>query len=122
MIAIGIVAGLSILGTLVAINTPSLRDASQFEYDKLCVTQFWTNTTVKPSQLYVKSVIQERLKQRIDWYISTDDISFYDEGSEFVVSIPGDWKGRSPVVIVIKETLESIDGITEVRSIQIACA
>ena len=44
------------------------------------------------------------------------------EEKEFIVTIPGDRKEHSPVVIVIKETLESIDGITGVKSIQIACA
>jgi len=118
----GIVSGISVLGILVSISTPIMKDASQFEYDKLCFTQFWTETAEKPNQLLIKSIIQEQLQKRIEWNISQDDITFYDKNSEFVVTIPGDWKGRSPVIIVVKDTLENIDGITRVNNIRIACA
>ena len=55
-------------------------------------------------------------------YLSPDEITFYDKDSEFAVNITGDWKGRSPVVIVVKETLENIDEITSVRAITVFCS
>lgn len=122
LIIIGIVAGIIVLGILVSLATPTMRDASQFEYDKSCFTQFWTETIKKPNQSHIKDMILEQLKERIQWVISPDEITFYDQDSEFVVNIPGDWKGRSPIVIVVKETLENIDEITSVKSIKIICA
>ena len=119
----GIVGGFIVIGAVFAFNTPSvMKDASQFEYGKLCVTQFWTETQEKPNHLYVKSVIHEQLKQRIEFDIPEDQITIYDEGSEFVVSIPGEHKGRGSLRIVMIDILENIDGIIRVKEIAIACA
>ena len=90
-------------------------------YDKLCVTQFWTETREKPNQLYVKFAVLEPLKiNGLDF--SLDDITFYDEGSEFVVSIPGDWEERSSVVLGVTDALENINEIIRVKETAIACA
>lgn len=93
-----------------------------FEYDDLCRTQFWTETTNKPEQRYVSSLLQEQLKERLDWHISNDKITFWNENEEFVVTIPGNWQGRDAPIIVVKETLERIEGITHVKDIIVACA
>ena len=94
----------------------------QLEYDSLCFTQFWTETSAKPNQLYVQSAILEQLKEKHGLDFSPDDITFYDTDSEFVVSITGDWNERSSVAIMVKEILENMDEITHVKDIAIACA
>lgn len=121
LIIVCIITGFVLFGIFIEVNTPIIQDASQFEYDKSCFTEFWTETDVKPNHLLVKSILQKQLHERIAFDISLDEITIYDKGSEFVVHVPGGWNGRSPVVLVVKDTLENIDGIIRVKNIKILC-
>jgi hypothetical protein len=118
-VIIGIVAVI-IIGITFAVTIPT-NYAGQFKYDPYCATQFWTDITFQPDQRYVKSVIIEQLREKIGWNIQSEQIRFYAE-DEFVVTIPGNWKNDSVVVLTVKDALEKVNGIIMVKETPVLCA
>lgn len=117
---IAIVSAIGI--TLLIAGLFALMQTTKLEYDDLCTTHFWTETINTPDQHHVRSLLQEQLKEKLEWNISSEQIRFWDEKEEFVVRIPGDWDGRDAPKIVVKETLEDISEIIRVKDIRVVCA
>ena len=90
-------------------------------YDSLCATSFWMNVSEMPNEDHVTQEILDALRiQGLGF--TEENISFWNDGSVFVVNVKGDWEENSSVVISLIDVLEGIDGVVSVDETRIACA